>query len=149
MNEILASMSAVTILADDLHYRSLGRGFYALHLLADRVKEDLDKDMDALRESYYLGQNMTTPPTTCSTYAEAVSIAENHRKSISSDGIDVNLHLILVLKSAVHSLYCLIEQKKRDAAQSDAFASGVVSLLDGISQKMLIAHGLLDRSSLV
>ena len=50
MNEVLSMIVAVQILCDDLHYRSKGNSFYALHLLADRVKDGLDKDLDDFLE---------------------------------------------------------------------------------------------------
>ena len=39
MIDVLVALEVVEWLASDLHYNSTGPMFYALHLLADRVKE--------------------------------------------------------------------------------------------------------------
>lgn len=146
MNEVLSMIVAVQILCDDLHYRAKGNCFYALHLLADRVKAGLDQDLDALREAYYLGEKTVEPPCTCEIYRIAISKVDAIRQNIVCDGVDMNKCLVLRLKDAVHNLFCYIEMAK-EAAKTE-FTSGTVSILDGISAKMLVAHGLLDRSGL-
>lgn len=147
MNEILAQIVAVKILSQELHYHASGCSFYALHLMADRVKDGLDEDMDALRESYYMGQLMSPVPCTCELYEAGVKKARDIWQSVSDDGATENKRLVLRLKAAVHMLFCQIEELKNNAA-SNPLCSGVVAVLDGISQKMLVAHGLLDRTAL-
>lgn len=146
MNELLSMIVAVKILSEDLHYRAKGNCFYGLHLLADRVKAGLDEDLDALREAYYLGERMIEPPCTCDIYRSAIAKSDAIRQNIVCDGVDMNKCLVLRLKDAVHNLFCYVETMK--AAGTDGMTSGTVSILDGIASKMLVAHGLLDRSGL-
>lgn len=147
MNEVLSMIVAVQILCDDLHYRSKGNCFYALHLLADRVKAGLDQDLDALREAYYLGEKNVEPPCTCEILRVGISKVDAIRQNIVCDGVDMNKCLILRLRDAVHNLFCYIETVK-EAAKDSGMTSGTISILDGISAKMLTANALLDRSGL-
>ena len=62
MIDVLVAIEVVKWLASDLHYNSTGPMFYALHLLADRVK-DFDSAEDDLKEGYWLGCLDTTPPS--------------------------------------------------------------------------------------
>lgn len=147
MNEVLVMIEAIKILCDDLHYRSKGNSFYALHLLADKVKDGLDETLDELREAYYLGEKTVEPPCTCEILANAISRVDAIRKNIVCDGIDMNKCLVIRLKDAVHNLFCYIETVKE--TEKSNMTSGTVSIIDGLSAKMLTAHGLLDRSGLV
>lgn len=147
MKDILAQIIAVKILSEELHYHSKGCCFYALHLLADRVKDGLDSDMDALRESYYMGQLVSEVPCTCELYEAGIKIVRDLWQQVSGEGVSENKRLVLLLRNAVHTLFCQIEETKGNTA-SEPLCSGVVAILDGVSQKMLIAHGLLDRTAL-
>ena len=62
MIDVLVALEVVKWLASDLHYNSTGPMFYALHLLADRVK-DFGSAEDDLKEGYWLGCLDTTPPS--------------------------------------------------------------------------------------
>ena len=62
MIDVLVALEVVEWLASDLHYNSTGPMFYALHLLADRVK-DFGSAEDDLKEGYWLGCLDTTPPS--------------------------------------------------------------------------------------
>ena len=61
MIDVLVALEVVEWLASDLHYNSTGPMFYALHLLADRVR-DFGSAKDDLKEGYWLGCLDTTPP---------------------------------------------------------------------------------------
>lgn len=61
MIDVLVMLEVVKWLASDLHYNSTGQMFYALHLLADRVK-DFGSTEDDLKEGFWLGCLDTTPP---------------------------------------------------------------------------------------
>lgn len=61
MIDVLVMLEVVKWLASDLHYNSTGPMFYALHLLADRVK-DFGSAEDDLKEGFWLGCLDTTPP---------------------------------------------------------------------------------------
>lgn len=149
MYELLARLYAVQILADDLHYRSEGLAFYALHLLADRVKDGIADDIDSLRETFFMGEMKVNPPQTSESMKEAAEIA----KAISNDtnGADTNHTLVFRLRDAVNSVIHIIETIKRGAGNGEGaivIYSGTAAVLDGISQKMMVAYALLDRTSL-
>ena len=147
MKDILAQIVAVKILSQELHYHASGCCFYALHLMADRVKEGLDEDMDALREAYYMGQLTSPVPCTCELYEAGIKTTNTIWQSVPDEGASENKRLVLRLKAAVHMLFCQIEELKNNSA-AEPLCSGVVAILDSISQKMLVAHGLLDRTAL-
>lgn len=149
MHELLARLYAVQILADDLHYRSEGLSFYALHLLADRVKDGIAEDIDGLRETFFMGEMKVNPPRTWESMTEASEIA----KAITNDanGEGTNHDLVFRLRDAVNSVIHLIETIKRGAGNGEGATviySGTAAVLDGISQKMMVAYALLDRTSL-
>lgn len=146
MNELLSLIVAVKILSEDLHYRSKGTAFYALHILADKVKEGLDGTMDELRESYYMGDRMQEPPCTCEIYSDAIARVNSVRNNILCDGIDMNKCLVLRLKDAVHTLFCYIETLKSSNVEN--MTSGTIAILDNLSASMTVKHGLLDRTGL-
>ena len=141
MNELLEMIVCVEILANDLHYESDGIAFYANHLLADRVKEDLDKTLDGLREAYWLGELKVAPPPTDDTYQGAIELARGIRGSYS--GGDRNEALVIRLREVADLLLKKIEEIKR----GDPLLSGTVAILDGLSTHMQTMYGLLDRTA--
>ena len=136
MEDLIAMIMCVQILADDLHYRSRGTEFYSHHLLADRVKDGLDKQIDAIKESYWLGELRVVPPTTDRLMSAACSFSAAHREGSKGKS------LVGVLLGAVNDLVHRIEQVKANENPM----SGTTAILDGVSQSMLVALGLLDRT---
>ena len=60
MKELLTLIIVADWLANDLHYRSSGSGFYEKHLLADKIRNV--GSIDELKESYFLGFKTCLPP---------------------------------------------------------------------------------------
>lgn len=140
MNELLEMIVCVLILSDDLHYESQGLSFYGNHLLADKIKEDMDKTIDSLREAYWLGELKTLPPSTDDTYKGAIEKSKNIRNSIGADNRDYQL--VYRLKEAIDILLKKIEEIKR----GEPLLSGTVAVLDGLSTHMQTMYGLLERT---
>ena len=57
INNLIAGLLAIANYAKDIHYNSKGDSFYAKHLLADRVQENLPDYIDRLKEVCLLGNN--------------------------------------------------------------------------------------------
>ena len=53
IDNLLALICVIEWLANDLHYNSIGNGFYEKHLLADRIR-DFDVK-DEIKETYLSG----------------------------------------------------------------------------------------------
>ena len=146
MDEILVSVMSVQALADDLHYRSSGKNFYALHLLADRVKENLNDTIDGIKEVYFLGEIKSEPPSTDYLMLKTSKNAATVRNA-ATEGIDADhdLALVLAVKLATDLVIKNIEMFKKE---NQNLLSGTVALLDGLSQSMILANALLDRTAL-
>lgn len=61
MIDIISKLMAIKETAKDIHYTAKGEAFYSIHLLMDRVADDLDDYIDKIKEVVYLGNN-TLPP---------------------------------------------------------------------------------------
>lgn len=129
MKQLLALMCLVDWLANDLHYRSRGRGFYEKHLLADRVR-DLGDD-DAIKEAYWLGFRKQNPPADAEIAGMAV-VAYNKMSKYDS---------LQALCNAFGLVTDIVEECKRE----QGLPAGVHAILDGISEKAL-TYGFLVRS---
>lgn len=145
MEEILLGIMCVQALSDDLHYRSIGNSFYANHLLADRVKDGLDKTVDAIKEVYFLGELKSEPPSTDYLMEQAAKMVSATRKTASEGETDSNNALIASLMLGIDLLAKNIELFKKENVN---LMSGTVALLDGLSQSMLLSYGLLNRNLL-
>lgn len=128
MKELLAQLQAVKMLALDWHYTASGPSFYAQHLLADKVTEDLP--LDDLVETYYLGEKRKTPPKQAEIMADAIKLAEKNNGSPA-----LNVRELLKLASA-HA---------EELARGNV-SIGTKSLLDAVSQKCYVGIGLIERT---
>lgn len=124
MDAILTMLMVIDWFCNDVHYQSKGDTFYALHLLADRVR-DFGSAEDDFKETYYLGQKGQFPPSdaTIAQYA----IAEYQKIAERSEGC------LMRLLDALDVLVHQVEVCKKDAG----LAAGVHAILDNISQKAL------------
>ena len=111
--------------ADDLHYNSCGKSFYEKHLLADRIR-DFGSAIDDLKECYYLGFLKSTPPPTATFAAGAIKTYDEINNSINP--------VLEKLEAVLDKICSSIEELKNEIK---TFPSGVVAILDGISQKAL------------
>ena len=138
MNNLLSILAAVEMLADDLHYRSGGEAFYALHVLADVCKKDIGSFIDSLKEKYFMGELKTVPPCDCDTYEAAIALVRETVNGIGGD--NRNLSLILRLREMCARAIGQIEELKKIQ-----LLSGTTSILDEISSRMQTNYALLDH----
>ncbi len=124
IDDIIIMLIVEDWFADDLHYNSFGASFYEKHLLADRIR-DFGSAMDDLKECHYLGSMDTTPPSSAFLAAKAVVIYDEINDSSPS--------ILEKLKAVLSKLVDGIEIAKKE----NTLKSGVVAILDGISQKAL------------
>lgn len=136
MIDILVDMKAVEILAEDMHYHTGGRSFYANHLLADLVKNDYGSIADQLKETYWLGELRSFPPHSDEIMEKAIELVRQLRNRSECH--------VKNLFDAVELLACGIDKLKNEEA--GGIMSGTVAVLDGLSQKALVALGLLART---
>ena len=121
---LLALLCAIDWLANDLHYRSEGTGFYEKHLLADRIRDFGDAE-DQLKEAYYLGFKSMPPPDD-KEMAHSATVIYNAMKGASSSA-----------ESQLCGAFGLM-QKAVDACKKEAsLPAGIHAILDGISEKAL------------
>ena len=126
---MLAQIHAARMIALDWHYSAKGDSFYGQHLLAEKVAEGFHTD--DLTETYYLGENLKTPPRQADIMAEAVQIVK------ARDGMTRPAALQEVLKlAAAHA-----EELARGR-----ISLGVKSLLDAVSQRCYQSIGLIERT---
>lgn len=135
MIDVLVYIKVVKCAAKDVHYRTNGIAFYALHTLADKI--DLSEDEDALKEVYFLGMKHELPPLE----SEILSLAANAVNALGF-GTDTNENLVNRLKEACDNGVYVIEDAKREAG----LTAGVHAVLDGISSKLLTLSGLCYRT---
>lgn len=63
INNLIAGLLAIANYAKDIHYNAKGDAFYAKHLLADRIEENLPDFIDKLKEVCILGNNEAALPS--------------------------------------------------------------------------------------
>ena len=122
MIDVLVALEVVEWLASDLHYNSTGPMFYALHLLADRVK-DFGSAEDDLKEGYWLGCLDTTPPSDREIASAAISAYDK-----VVDGKDCPIARLL---AGLTNLGAVVDELKSDASLN----GGVHAILDDISKR--------------
>lgn len=121
MIDVLVCLELVKWLADDIHYNSTGPNFYALHLLADRVK-DFGSYSDDLKEGHWLGCLDTTPPNDKEIYELASKAYDRIVNSIQCP--------LGRLLDALTKLNNSIGEQKKDSSLN----GGVQAILDEISK---------------
>ena len=131
---LLALLCAIDWLANDLHYRSEGTGFYEKHLLADRIRDFGDAE-DQLKEAYYLGFKSMPPPYD-KEIAHSATVIYNAMKGASSSA-----------ESQLCGAFGLMQQAV-DACKKEAnLPAGIHAVLDGISEKALTYQFLVRAES--
>lgn len=123
MIDVIVMIEVVTWLARDLHYKFQGPMFYALHLLADRVK-DFGSAEDDLKEGYWLGCLDTTPPADREISNLTVAAYD---KMI--EGKDCPITRLL---AGLVSLGSVVDEMKNDASLN----GGVHAILDDIRKRV-------------
>ena len=121
---LLALLCAIDWLANDLHYRSEGTGFYEKHLLADRIRDFGDAE-DQLKEAYYLGFKSMPPPYD-KEIAHSATVIYNAMKGASSSA-----------ESQLCGAFGLMQQAVDACKREASLPAGIHAILDGISEKAL------------
>ena len=121
---LLALLCAIDWLANDLHYRSEGTGFYEKHLLADRIRDFGDAE-DQLKEAYYLGFKSMPPPYD-KEIAHSAIIIYNGMKGASNS-----------TEGQLGGAFGLMQQVIYACKKETNLPAGIHAVLDSISEKAL------------
>lgn len=122
MEDIVAMLTVIDWIADDIHYNSRGESFYSLHLMADKIR-DFGDAADELKERYWLGFLETTPP----------SGKYFAQKAISLYGRYEGLGYLDAAKKAATDLVDMVKSNS-----PDDLPNGVTAILDEISSHALL-----------
>ena len=60
VNNLICSLIAIQNFCKDIHYNAKGDAFYAKHLLADRIQENISDYIDRIKEVSILGNDEKT-----------------------------------------------------------------------------------------
>ena len=123
MEDIVAMLTVIDWIADDIHYNSIGVSFYGLHMMADKIG-DFGDSADELKERYWLGFLDTTPP----------SGKYFAQKAISLYGRYEGLGYLDAAKKAAKDLVSMVKSK---SSEKD-MPNGVTAILDEISSHALL-----------
>ena len=63
INNLICLLIAIQNFCKDIHYNSKGDAFYAKHLLADRVQDNISDYIDRIKEVSILGNDEKTLPS--------------------------------------------------------------------------------------
>ena len=61
MDKLIVKLEIVKAITKEIHYDSFGLSFYGVHLLMDKIGEDIDTFIDDINEICFLGSNMKPP----------------------------------------------------------------------------------------
>lgn len=134
MTMLMARLKEIGMNAKDVHYRAKGKAFFALHEMADLIW-DMDKLTDNIAEIYFMGERLKEPPLLSVVYAQALTISTRDAGELTQ--------FIERLRDSVGICIQEVEEIKKEFPD---LTSGVVALLDEISQKSLIALGFLEQT---
>lgn len=127
MLDILARLEAVKQYAKDIHYTASGDSFYGIHLLMDRVADDLDSFSDSIKETCYLGSG-ELPPTS----KEVLKLAITYIPVVASTRENLSF-----LAGLIRSSIDVLNTTAGDRADN--------ALLDNIAQDLKLKLGLINR----
>ena len=123
MEDIVAMLTVIDWIADDIHYNSRGESFYGLHLMADKIR-DFGDAADELKERYWLGSLNTTPPSGKFFAQKAISLYEKYE----------NLEYLDAAKEAAIDLVSMV----KETSKTMDLPNGVSAILDEISSHALL-----------
>lgn len=63
INAVIVHLLAIANFAKDIHYNCKGEAFYSMHLLADRVQENIYEYIDGIKETFFLAADIKTLPS--------------------------------------------------------------------------------------
>lgn len=132
MLDLIVKLTAIYNYAKDIHYRAKGESFYSTHLLMDKICDDINDQIDELKEVYYLG-NTNLPPRSADilkiVYATIPEYSENIRTEVQNLGA--------LVQEAITST--------REVATYNG-SNGVQSLVDDIARSLMLKNGLIQRT---
>ena len=123
MEDIVAMLTVIDWIADDIHYNSRGVSFYGLHLMADKIR-DFGDASDELKERYWLGFLETTPPSGRYFAQKAISLYQRYEG-------------LAYLDAANKAAKDLVDMVKTISSEKD-LPNGVTAILDDISSHALL-----------
>ena len=130
MLELLALLCAIKNYAKDIHYNAKGESFYGIHLLMDRVTDNLDSFSDTIKEVCYMGAG-NEPPSSREILKYAIAY-------IPVIGEDNKASLTLLDNLIVKALEIVEYITDTDRADN--------SVLDMIAQDLKLKRGLVEHS---
>lgn len=130
MLELLALLTAIKQYAKDIHYNAKGDSFYGIHLLMDRIADNLDSFGDTIKEVCYMGAG-SEPPASRDILKYAVAY-------IPVIGEDNKASLTLLDNLIIKALEKVEAIKDTDRADN--------SVLDSIAQDLKLKRGLVEHS---
>ena len=130
MITLIEYLTAVREFAKDIHYHAHGESFYGIHLLMDRVADNIIKYIDELKEVCYLGEIQEVPPS-----LEILKVATAYIPQVTDD----NKQNIALLEDLIAKTLDHIAEIKNGTPARD-------SLLDAIAQDLQLKRGLLWRN---
>lgn len=128
MLETLSRLVAIRETAKDIHYSANGDSFYGIHLLMDRVADDIDSQIDSIKEVCYLGSN-ALPPKSQEILSKAMDFIPN------SENWKANL---VVLQQLLVDTISGMEKLLPDIADAN--------LIGGIAESLKLKLGLISRT---
>jgi DNA-binding ferritin-like protein len=134
MLDLMALMKRIGMAAKNLHYRAKGKPFYGLHLLSDLVVQ-VEHDTDEIAEIYYLGERGIEPPKMEEVCLKAATLP------LTGDEGD-KYYISALLHITLETMHKVENIKKKYSE----LKSGVVAVLDHVSQQCLLSIGLLDQT---
>lgn len=133
MLDLISKLLAIYNYAKDIHYRAKGEAFYGLHLFMDRISDQINDQIDELKEVYYLGRGDLPPKSD-----EILKVVLGLLPDYSVDTRDELINLEELLRIAIESV--------DDIKKTGEVANGVSSLIDDIAKTLMLKYGLLHRA---
>lgn len=133
MQVILADIKRIGMVAKNMHYRYRGKEFYGMHLLADLVA-DIANLSDDLIEVYYMGEQQSDPPVMEDLCRLALDTGVHGPRN--------DMYYVGALRTLCLKTIDDVEKAKKDIEVK----AGTQAILDNISQKCLVAVGLLQKT---
>lgn len=129
INELIIYLLAIKNFAKDIHYHCKGEAFYSKHLLADRVEENIDGYIDAIKEIFFLAAEKE--PLSSSSYLRG---AANIIPEIKNDD-----------KTNFNALNNLIVLALQSIEEIQDLTKGEENLIGAIAENLQNSMGLLNR----
>lgn len=135
MIDTMSRLLAIYHYAKDIHYSARGESFYGIHLLMDRVAEDINGQIDSINEICYLGKGHAAPSS-----KDIMKKAYENMPEFWSNTKENMGELENLIGGTIENIIEMIENG------SDNMTSPEASLLDDIAKTLMLKKGLITRS---